>query len=279
MAVTQRRVRTDAGDGPARPAPKPRRFVRFAAVGYALLGVALVLGVWYLIALTNVAGNGLVPRPDEVAQAFWRRLTQQELLLDTRISITRVLLGVLIGCGLAVPAGFLLAWYPPLRAMFEPLVNFFRALPPIALIPLVIAYFGIGEVARVSILVYASFFAGVVVLYEGISGIDPVFVRAARVLGANSWEVFAKTVVPASIPHLFTALRVSLGVSWATVVAAELIAAQRGLGAVIQDAGAFFRMPDVYVGILVIGLSALVMDFVLRLAQARTTRWQEKTGR
>src|SRR5690606_20681964 len=101
---------------------------------------------------------------------------------------------------------------------------FFRALPPIALIPLVIVYFGIGELARISILVYASFFAAVVVLYEGISSLDPIYVRAARALGATSWEVFSRCVAPASVPHLFTALRVALGVSWATLVAAELIA-------------------------------------------------------
>jgi NitT/TauT family transport system permease protein len=98
------------------------------------------------------------------------------------------------------------------------------------------------------------------------------------VLGANSWEVFTKTVVPASIPHFFTAVRVALGVSWATVVAAELIAAERGLGSVIQDAGAFFNMPVVYVGIVMIGVSALVMDYVLKLIQRRTTGWQEKTS-
>lgn len=161
--------------------------------------------------------------------------------------------------------------------MFEPLVNFFRALPPIALIPLVIVYFGIGELARVSILVYASFFAAVVVLYEGISALDPIYVRAARALGASPWEVFARCIVPASVPHLFTAVRVALGVSWATVVAAELIAASRGLGAVIQNAGNFFQIPDIYVGIALIGVSALVMDYLLKLVQARATRWQERT--
>jgi len=247
-------------------------------VGYGLLGVAVLLVGWHLAAVLEL-GGGLTPTPWTVATTLWTRLTEHNLVFDVRVSVTRVLIGVAIGCFAALPVGFLLAWYPRLRAMFEPLVNFFRALPPIALIPLVIAYFGIGEAARVSILVYASFFAAVVVLYEGIAGIDPLFVRAARVLGANSWEVFVKTVVPASIPHFFTALRVALGVSWATVVAAELIAAERGLGAVIQDAGAFFNIPVVYVGIVMIGVCALVMDYVLKLIQRRTTRWQEKTSR
>lgn len=244
----------------------------------ALFGVAIAVGAWYVVAVFEI-GSTLTPRPDEVVSKLFTQATSSGLLFDVRVSVTRVLLGVLIGCGAALPVGFMLAWYRQVRAMFEPLVNFFRALPPIALIPLVIAYFGIGESARISILIYASFFAGVVVLYEGIASIDPVFIRAARVLGATSIEVFIKTVAPASVPHFFTALRVSLGVSWATVVAAELIAADRGLGAVIQDAGAFFNMPVVYVGIVMIGLSALVMDFILRIIQRRATRWQEKASR
>jgi NitT/TauT family transport system permease protein len=250
-----------------------------AKVGYGVLGALVLLGAWYLIAVSGVLRAGLVPRPDEIAVAWWHRMSAQGLLFDVRVSITRVVIGVSVGCAAAIPAGFLLAWYPTLRAMFEPLVNFFRALPPIALIPLVIIYFGIGETARISILIYASFFAAVVVLYEGISGLDPLMVRASRVLGANSWEIFVKCVVPAAVPHLFTAVRVALGVSWATLVAAELIAATRGLGAVIQDAGAFFQLPDIYVGIVMIGLSALFMDYLLKLVQRYATRWQERTER
>ncbi len=254
--------------------------VREAAgrVAYGLAGALVLLGAWYLVAVTEVFGAGLVPRPDEVAAAGVEAFTQNDLLFDVRVSITRVMLGVGIGATLAVPVGFLLAWYPRARAMFDPLVNFFRALPPIALIPLVIVYLGTGEAARISILVYAAFFSAVVVLYEGISAMDPLMVRAAKVLGANAGEVFAKCVVPAAVPHVFTALRVAFGVSWATLVAAELIAANRGLGAVIQDARNFFQIPDIYVGIVLIGLSALAMDYLLKLVQRYATRWQEKTG-
>jgi NitT/TauT family transport system permease protein len=247
--------------------------------GFGVLGALIVLALWYAVAVTEVFGSGLVPRPDEVAAAGWTGFSSDGLLFDVRVSITRVLIGVSLGAALAVPVGFLLAWYPRLRATFDPLVNFFRALPPIALIPLVIVWVGIGETARISILVYAAFFASVVVLYEGISSLDPLLIRAAKVLGANSWEVFAKCVVPAAVPHLFTGLRVAFGVSWATLVAAELIAANRGLGAVIQDARTFFQVPEMVAGIVLIGLSALVMDYLLRVVQRYATRWQERTQR
>lgn len=247
--------------------------------GYGVFGALVALAVWYLMAVTDLFGPGLVPRPDEIAAIGWGLFTAEGLMFDVRVSITRVTMGVGIGSLLALPVGFLLAWYPRLRAMFDPLVNFFRALPPIALIPLMMVYLGAGETARIALLAYAAFFAAVVVLYEGISGLDPLLIRAAKVLGANSWEVFAKSVVPAAVPHLFTALRVAFGVSWATLVAAELIVANRGLGAVINDARNFFQIPEIYVGIVLIGLSALVIDYLLKLVQRRATRWQERTER
>ena len=105
-----------------------------------------------------------------------------------------------------------------LRSFVDPLINFFRALPPIALIPLVIVYFGIGEAAKTAILFYASFFSGVIVMVEGIGQISPIYVRVARTLGASDAEIFAKVIVPLAVPHILTAVRVALGVAWATLV-------------------------------------------------------------
>ena len=176
----------------------------------------------------------------------------------------------------AVPVGFVLGWYKQVRAFIDPVINFFRALPPIALIPLVIVYFGVDELAKVVILFYASFFAGVIVMYEGIAQISPLYVRVARTLGATDLEIFAKVIVPLTVPHILTALRVALGVAWATLVASELIAAQQGLGALIQNASAYFLLDVIYVGIICIGLIALLMDLALRRASARLVAWQER---
>ena len=126
------------------------------------------------------------------------------------------------------------------------------------------------------ILFYASFFAGVIVMYEGISQISPLYVRVARTLGATDAEIFRKVIVPLTVPHILTALRVALGVAWATLVASELIAAQQGLGALIQNASAFFLLDVIYVGIICIGLIALLMDLALRCASARLVAWQER---
>src|SRR5699024_10491737 len=109
---------------------------------------------------------------------------------DMYMSAQRVFIGVILGTFCAVPVGFLLGWYRGLRSFVDPLINFFRALPPIALIPLVIVYFGIGETAKVIILFYAAFFASVIVMYEGISQVSPLYVRVSRTLGATDVEIF-----------------------------------------------------------------------------------------
>jgi NitT/TauT family transport system permease protein len=206
-------------------------------------------------------------------------VTTKGLLIDIAYSAGRVVTGVAIGVSLAVPVGILLAWYATLRHMFEPIVNFLRSIPPIALSPLVIVYLGIGETARVSILVWAAFFTAVVIIFESVSAIEEIYVRAARVLGASEIEIFRRILMPLLVPQLFVAIRISVGLSWATLVAAELLAAQRGLGAVIQNAGNFFNIPMIYVGIFCIGLFALIMDMCVKFAMARTVRWQERVIR
>jgi NitT/TauT family transport system permease protein len=242
-----------------------------------LAGIALVIGVWWALVASGLAES--TPTPSAVLSRTIDGLRSGELLLDIRLSVLRVLIGVAIGCTAAVPVGFALAWFPAVRAMFSPLVSFFRALPPLALIPLVIVYLGIDETARISILVYAAFFSAVIVIYESVAAIDDVYVRAARALGADQRELFRRVVVPLTVPQIFVGVRIALGVCWATVVAAELVAAQRGLGAMMQDAANFARQTDVYVGIILIGLCALAMDRVVQLLMARLVRWQERVVR
>jgi NitT/TauT family transport system permease protein len=236
----------------------------------------LVIGIWYAIAYSGLINPSLVPTPTAVAERFWRLMSSGRLPVDIAMSTGRVIAGVALGIALAVPVGFVLGWYRGVRAFIDPLMNFFRALPPIALIPLVIVYFGIGEVAKIVVLFYASFFAGVIVMYEGIAQISPIYVRVSKTLGATDAEIFRKVIVPLTVPHLLTALRVALGVAWATLVASELIAAQQGLGALIQNASSFFQLDIIYVGIICIGLIALAMDLILRAVARRLVAWQER---
>jgi len=239
---------------------------------------AFLLAAWTALKYSGLVDSQLLPSPGAVARQFWLSMTTERLWMDMLLSTRRVFLGLLLGMLVAVPVGFLVGWYKPIRRFVDPLINFFRALPPIALIPLVIVYLGIGEVARVSILFYASFFAAVIVMYEGMGQISPVYVRVARTLGASDLEIFWKVMVPMTVPHMLTAMRVALGVSWATLVASELVAAQSGLGAKIQNAASFFNLDAIYMGIICIGVIALTMDKLLRAMSRRLLSWQDRVG-
>jgi NitT/TauT family transport system permease protein len=257
---------------PARVAPASARGRRIALL---FAPWVLIVGIWYALAYSGLINPALLPKPHDVLARFWE-LMHDRLLLDMWMSTERVFIGVALGIVAAVPVGFMLGWYRSVRAFIDPVINFFRALPPIALIPLVIVYFGIGEPAKIVILFYASFFAGVIVMYEGIAQISPIYVRVARTLGATDAEIFRKVIVPLTVPHMLTALRVALGVAWATLVASELIAARQGLGALIQNASSFFQLDIIYVGIICIGFIALAMDLVLRAIAKRLVSWQER---
>lgn len=255
-----------------RDADRVRRIVTI------VLPWTVVVVLWALVASSGLLRAGLIPSPFDVALRFWDLLLHQGLAVDMLVSTLRVTAGVALGVAVAVPVGFVLGWYRGPRIFADPLINFFRALPPIALIPLVIVYFGIGEGAKITILFYAAFFSAVIVMYEGVGQISPIFVRVGQTLGATQSEVFHKIIVPLTVPHMLTALRVSLGVAWATLVASELIAARRGLGAVIQNASSFFQIDTIYVGIICIGVIALFMDLGLRAVGRRLLVWQERAG-
>ncbi|MGJ5028972.1 ABC transporter permease [Bradyrhizobium sp. HKCCYLS2038] len=235
-----------------------------------------VLLLWYAVRLSGFVNEVLVPAPQQVAARFVDLLLHHGLLYDIFASARRVVLGVALGILAAVPVGFLIGWYRPARSFADPLINFFRALPPIALIPLVIVYFGVDELAKLVILFYAAFFSGVIVMYEGVSQITPLYIRVAQTLGASEFETFLKVIIPLTVPHILTALRVALGVTWATLVASELIAAQRGLGATIQNASTYFLLDVIYVGIICIGCVALIMDTILRRLSAWLLVWQDR---
>ena len=245
-------------------------------MGAWLLPWAALILLWYGSRHSGLIKASLVPSPEQVLITFWVQLTEFGLLRNIAASVMRVVVGLTVAVLLAIPVGFALGWYRPVARFLDPLISFFRALPPIALIPLVIVYFGIGEFAKLIVLFYAGFFASVIVIYEGISQISPIYVRVAKTLGATDGEIFRHVIVPLAVPHILTAMRVALGICWGTLVASELIAAQVGLGAMIQNAGSYFKFDEIYVGIICIGAFALAMDFTLRAATRRLVSWQDR---
>ncbi|MEV1175324.1 ABC transporter permease [Nonomuraea sp. NPDC049784] len=243
------------------------------AVALNLIAVAIGLALWTLLAVVGVQG---LPTPLQVAAKAGELIADGTLLEDALASLRRVLLGFLLGTLLAVPVGFLMGWYATARGLLEPYVQFFRTIPPLAIIPLAIVLLGIGEVPKVFVIFLAAFLSSVVATFQGVVDVDKTLINAARVLGASDRTIFLKVVVPASTPFILVGMRVGLGSAWGTLVAAELIAAQEGLGFRMQQAQLYYDLSTIFVGLITIGVLGLLMDRLLLLAERHLTDWQER---
>jgi NitT/TauT family transport system permease protein len=241
-----------------------------------LLGIgSAVLALVTWIVLANIGIQGF-PGPIAVFEKGWVTLLDGTLIGDIFASLQRVLLGYIIGVGLAIPVGFLMGWYPLVRGLFAPWMQFMRMVPPLAVIPLAIVLMGIDETPKVFVIFLAAFLSSLVSTYQGVVSVDSTMINAARVLGAKDGDLFRSIIIPASTPFILVGMRIGLGSAWATLVAAELIAAQSGLGYRMQQAQLYYDLPSIFVQLIAIGTIGLVMDQLLLRAEQRLGRWQER---
>ncbi|MEU5738717.1 ABC transporter permease [Streptomyces tendae] len=263
----------DSTAGAAKSAPEGSRS-RSRGLPLALNAVSVALGIaiWWALA----AAGFKLPTPPEVVDRASTLISDGTLADDALASLTRVLIGFALGTAVAVPVGFLMGWYGILRGLIEPWIQFFRTIPPLAIIPLAVVAMGIDETPKIFVIFLAAFLACVISTFQGVVNVDRTLINAARVLGAGDATIFARVVVPASTPFILVGMRVGLGSAWATLVAAELIAAQEGLGYRMQNAQLYYDLPTIFVGLISIGILGLLMDRVLLLAERRLTRWQER---
>lgn len=239
-----------------------------------ILSIAVALILWSLISLIPDIKNVIVG-PNMVIKAIIENLRSGYLWKQTSASLFRVVVGFALGFILSIPVAFLLGWYEGFRAIVEPWIQFFRTIPPIALIPLVIALLGIGTGAKVAIIFFAVFLTMVITIYQGVRNVDYTLIKAAKVFDATDLQIFFSVVVPATVPYIFTAVRLGLATALTTLVAAELTGAATGLGMMIQQAGMYFRMDVVLMGIIVIGIIGFLLDKIVLFLEKKLTSWQE----
>lgn len=270
VAVTDATVRQTAAERST--APRKGRSPRRRMLVLNLVSVAIGILLWWALSASGLR----LPSPAEVAVRGWELLVDGTLLSDTVASLTRVLIGFALGTLVAIPVGFLMGWYAWARGLIEPWVQFFRTIPPLAMIPLALVLLGIGEEPKIFVIFLAAFFACVISTFQGVVNMDRTLINAARVLGTKDAGIFLRVVVPASVPFILVGMRVGLGAAWATLVAAELIAAQAGLGYRMQNAQLYYDLPTIFVGLITIGILGLLMDRVLLFAEQKLTGWQER---
>ncbi len=271
MARTKRpRKLKDFGEA----SPRVRR-------GTMILSVLCGILLWFF--LSNLPGIGVIlAGPQDIVEKALPELMNdgatgefERFLLFKHItwSFRRVLSGWAIAFVCAIPIAFLMAWYRGFRYVVDPWIQFFRTIPPIALIPMVILMMGTGEQAKTTVIFITSFLVMTVTIYQGVKNIDMTLVKAAYTFGAGDLSIFARVVIPYSFPFILTAARLGVSTALTTLIAAEMTGTFYGLGSMIQTAQIYFRMDKVILGIICIGVIGFILDRLLLFAEKKLTRW------
>lgn len=238
--------------------------------GTALIG----LSCWSLVCSLRLFSGAALPSPLEVLGGLLEEISSGRLLADLSASLYRVGIGVVLGSVTAVPLGLWLGHHPWARAALMPAVNFFRGLSPLAWIPFAILWFGIGDAPVVFLIFMPTFFTLTLATAAAVAGIPAIYFRVAGDYGINRLQLLWLVTFPAALPHIITALRLTAGVAWMVVVAAEMVSGRDGLGFAVWDARNGQRADLLVCNMIVIGLIGVLVDRALQyLTRLRSVRW------
>jgi NitT/TauT family transport system permease protein len=237
---------------------------RAATVAGYVVGFALLFAIWHFAALYLVR-SALFPSPLPVFERAWMLIEDQILQDQVIASMRRILQGFLLGSAIGVPVGLAIGSFRPVRMLLEPWTEFFRFIPAVAMITVAVIWFGIGEESKIFLIAYATVFVVVISTAAGVGAVGKDKIRAAQCLGASRFQVFALVALPATVPYILTGMRVAMANAFVTIVAAELVASNDGLGKMLWDARLFMQIEDIFVALIALGLLGFLTDRVFRL--------------
>lgn len=237
-------------------------------------GVIVVLVLWQLANTLRLVNPGVFPGPLQILDTALNRFPAADVLDHARISVQRVLFGFLIGGGLGMVTGILAGWYRLFGKLIWGPIEILRPIPPLAWIPIALMWFGLGEQSKVFIISLGAFFPVVTNTYKGMISVDPMLFRAAQSIGLRGPRLLVQIAVPAALPDIAVGIRVGWSLSFGSLVAAEVLAANRGLGYMIMYGREVGEVEVIVYGILLIGLLNLLTDFLIfNLLFRRQLRW------
>ncbi len=260
---------------PVRP---PRRKVLSAvsALGKRSVAVLAFLGIWQLAPTLGWVDRAFLSPLSETLSALWQLALSGDLWISIEASLHRSLTGLLLAVVIAVPLGLLIAWYAPVAEVLTPLLAIFLNTAAVALLPVFTLILGIGDLSKISIIGYACFWP---ILYNTISGarsVDPLLIKSARSLGVKDFTLFHKVIVPASLPTIFTGLRLATAASILVLITTEFVGAKAGLGYLIISSQFNFQIPQMYAGILTVSIIGLALNYLLVFIESRVTKWRPR---
>ncbi|MGZ7044200.1 MAG: ABC transporter permease [Methanobacterium sp.] len=239
----------------------------------ALVLPILILLAWSLLTSFNIIPAYILPSPDDVLNSFLALLGTNELFIDTIATLSRVLTGLLIAAVIAIPLGIIMGWSKKVENISNLTVQILRPIPPLAWIPFAMLWFGLGFQSAVFIIFIGTFFPVLLNTIDGVKRINKVFIESAYTLGASERQVLSNVIMPASLPSIFTGLRVGIGIGLMCTVAAEMIAVKSGLGYLIMQSMNLINTGAVIVGMLIIGIIGFIMDYSFRRAEKKYVLW------
>lgn len=244
------------------------------------ISLLVLIAAWFVATQLDLVDDLFLPGPALLWDGFTDLLENgyrnRTIWEHAGLSLERVLAGFATGAVVGTLLGLGMGYNRVVEAIFSPLVEFFRPLPQLAYLVLLIVWFGIGETPQIVLLFLTALPVSAIAAMDGVKSVSVQRVQAARALGASEWQVFRHVIFPSALHEIFTGARLAIGVVYATLIAAEIIAGSTGLGWMILDAGRFLRSDYVFVGILIIGLMGLTLDRLLLAVEQRVVHWSGK---
>jgi len=260
-------------------------------IGIGMVVPAVVIAIWQAVAMLGWVNPQVLPSPVAVVQKWIAYLLplqphvpggemswlawafSGELIVDSLTSMYRVVLGFVIGAGLALPLGLSMGASARVYAWFNPLVQLLRPIPPIAYIPLAILWFGLGNPPAVFLIALGAFFPVLMNTIAGVRQVDSIYLRAARNLGASQRTMFLRVILPAAVPYILSGVRIGIGTAFIVVIVSEMIAVNNGLGFRILEAREYFWSDKIMAGMITIGMLGLAIDVGMNRLNNHLLRW------
>jgi taurine transport system permease protein len=277
---------TDAVLAPARLVARRPKASRYrvlgegSSLGVSLASAGLMFAAWWIASHSGWIKPLFLPKPEAIWGAFQQSVAGDidghSLYGHFAASVARVFAAFALAVAVAVPVGLSMGVSRVARGIFDPPIEFYRPLPPLAYLPLMVIWFGIGETSKIILLFLAIFAPVALAARAGVRSVSQEQIQAARSMGASPWQVVLHVIAPGALPEILVGLRIGMGVGWTTLVAAEMVAADAGLGKMVFNAANFLRTDVVMLGTIVIGVVAFAFEMLMRGIEKRAAPWKGK---
>jgi NitT/TauT family transport system permease protein len=247
---------------------------KFNSWSKGLYLVFAFFALWELLPRMGIINRVFLPTFSETIRTLIGLFTSGKIFIHVGVSLARALAGFFLAVIFAIPLGFLMGWYNRFEKYTDLFMQTLRNTSTFALFPIFLLLFGLGEASKVAIIFYAATWQLLINTISGVKNIDPLYIKAAKSMGATDRQLFSKVILPASLPSIVSGARLGIKIAFMTVIAAEMIGARSGLGFFIQNAQFNFMIPEMYAGVLILAVIGVVLNYLLVWLENKATSWK-----